>query len=143
MVVDERHLDVELGEFRLPVGAKVFVAEAAGDLEIAVEAGDHQELLVELGRLGQGVEMPGMKRLATRKSRAPFGCAAAQDRRFDLEETHVRHRPPHELREPVAEDERSPASPAGAGRGSDKSAAALRWARARASRRGESALRCR
>ena len=60
VVVDERHLDVELGELRLPVGAEVLVAEAAGDLEIAVEARDHQELLVELGRLGQGVEMAGV-----------------------------------------------------------------------------------
>ena len=38
VVVDERHLDVELGEFGLAVGAEVLVAEAAGNLEIAVEA---------------------------------------------------------------------------------------------------------
>ena len=34
----EAHLQVDLGEFELPVGALVLVAEAAGDLEVAVEA---------------------------------------------------------------------------------------------------------
>src|SRR5260370_55406 len=40
-----RHLQIDLGEFRLTVGAQVFVAEAAHDLEIFVEARDHQYLL--------------------------------------------------------------------------------------------------
>ncbi len=42
LALDEGHLQVELGELRLAVGAQVFVAEAAGDLEVALEAGDHQ-----------------------------------------------------------------------------------------------------
>ncbi len=50
---------------------------------------------------------------------------------------------PHELCEPVAEDEDLLHCRAGAGRGSDTSAAALRWARARASRTEASAWRCR
>jgi len=45
--------EVDLREFRLTVGAKVFVAEALDDLIVAVEAGDHQELLEELRRLRQ------------------------------------------------------------------------------------------
>src|SRR5271165_5449130 len=53
LVLDERHFDVKLGELRLAVGSQVLVAEAAGDLEVTVEAGDHQQLLVELGRLRQ------------------------------------------------------------------------------------------
>ena len=36
--VDERHLDVELGELGLAVGAQVLVAEAARDLVVALEA---------------------------------------------------------------------------------------------------------
>ena len=36
--VDEAHLDVELGELRLPVGAEVLVAVAAGDLVVALRA---------------------------------------------------------------------------------------------------------
>ena len=58
--VHERHLHVELGELRLAVGAQVFIPEAAGDLEIALVAGHHQQLLELLRRLGQGVELPRM-----------------------------------------------------------------------------------
>ena len=36
--LDEAHLQVELGELGLAVGAQVLVAEAAHDLEVAVEA---------------------------------------------------------------------------------------------------------
>ena len=36
--VDEAHLQVELGEFRLPVRPQVLVPEAAGYLEVLVEA---------------------------------------------------------------------------------------------------------
>ena len=47
-LVQERGLDVELGEFRLPVGAQVLVAEAAHDLVVTVEAGHHQQLFEDL-----------------------------------------------------------------------------------------------
>ena len=71
---DEGSLEVDLREFRLPVGAQVFVAEAAGDLEIFLEAGDLQELLVLLRRLRERVKRcPGFSRDGTRKSRAPSG----------------------------------------------------------------------
>ena len=56
VLVDEAHLEVELGELRLAVAAEVLVAEAAGDLEVAVDAGDHQELLELLRALRQGVD---------------------------------------------------------------------------------------
>ena len=46
--VAEAHLDVELGELRLPVRPEVLVAEAAGDLEVALHAGDHEQLLEQL-----------------------------------------------------------------------------------------------
>src|SRR5919106_878567 len=52
----ERHLEVELGEVRLAVGAQILVTEAPGDLVIAVEARHHQQLLEELRRLGQGIK---------------------------------------------------------------------------------------
>ena len=53
---DEAHLDVELGELRAAVGARVLVAHAVGDLVVAVEAGDHQQLLELLRRLRQRVD---------------------------------------------------------------------------------------
>ena len=45
---DERHLQVDLGMFRLAVGPKVLVAQAARNLEVLVEAGHHQDLFEEL-----------------------------------------------------------------------------------------------
>ena len=51
--IDERHFHVELGELRLAIGAEVFVAEAPRDLHVAIVAGDHQDLLVQLRRLGR------------------------------------------------------------------------------------------
>jgi len=54
LLVDEGHFNIELGEFRLAVGAQVFVAEAAHDLIVAIEARHHQQLLEELRRLRLG-----------------------------------------------------------------------------------------
>ena len=54
---DERHLAVNLGELGLTVGTEVFVAEALDNLEVAVEASHHQQLLEGLGRLRQRVEL--------------------------------------------------------------------------------------
>ena len=53
----ERHLAVELRELRLTVGAQVLVAEAAHQLEIAVEARHHEQLFQRLRRLRQRVEL--------------------------------------------------------------------------------------
>ncbi len=53
----EGALQVELGELQLTIGAEVLVPVAAGDLEVALDAGDHKQLLEELRRLGQSVEV--------------------------------------------------------------------------------------
>ena len=57
LLVDERHLDVDLRELRLPIGAQVLVAEALDDLKVPIHPGDHQDLLEDLRRLRQGVEL--------------------------------------------------------------------------------------
>ena len=62
LLVDEGHLHVDLRELGLAVGAQVLVAQAARDLEVPVEAGDHEELLVELRRLRQRVELARVDR---------------------------------------------------------------------------------
>ena len=67
---DERRLDVDLRELRLAVGAQILVAEAARDLEVAVEAGHHEQLLVDLRRLRQRVELARDARGSARGSRA-------------------------------------------------------------------------
>ena len=56
-LVNEAHLAVDLCEFRLAVGSKVFVPEAFCNLEIAVKSADHKQLLECLWALWQGVEL--------------------------------------------------------------------------------------
>ena len=82
----EGHLEVDLGELGLAVGAQVFVAEAARDLEVAVEAGDHQDLLEDLRRLRQRVEVAGMDAAGDEVVARAFGRGARHEGRFDLEE---------------------------------------------------------
>ena len=60
VLIDKGHFLVHLGELRLAVSAQVLIAVAAGDLEVAVKAGQHQNLLVQLRALRQGVEMAGL-----------------------------------------------------------------------------------
>ena len=58
VLADEGHFEVQLSELRLAIGALVFVPVAADDLEIAIHAGHHEQLLVELGRLRQRIHVP-------------------------------------------------------------------------------------
>ena len=85
--LDERHLDVELGEIRLAVGALVLVTEATGDLVVALEAADHQELLEELRRLGQRVERAGLAARGHEEVTRALGGRAGEDGRLDLQES--------------------------------------------------------
>ena len=71
VLLDEAHLEIELVELAgQPVGARVLVAETGRDLEVAIEAGHHQELLVLLRRLRQRVELARMNAATAPGSRA-------------------------------------------------------------------------
>ena len=71
LLLDEAHLQVELVELAgRTVGARVLVAEAGRDLEVAVEARDHDQLLELLRRLRQGVELARMHARGHQDSRA-------------------------------------------------------------------------
>ena len=74
LLVDERHLAVDLCELRLSVGPEVFVAEALGDLEITVEATDHEQLLQRLRALRQGVELSRVHARGHYEVASPLGC---------------------------------------------------------------------
>ncbi len=87
--VDERHLDVELGELRLPVGAEVLVAVAAGDLVVALQAGDHQQLLEQLRALRQRVPVPGLQAHGHQEVACPLGGGPGQRRCLHLDEALV------------------------------------------------------
>ena len=87
LLLDEAHLDVELVEFaRQAVGARVLVAKAGRDLEIAVEARHHQELLVLLGRLRQRVELARMEARGHEEVARAFRARGGEDRGLELEE---------------------------------------------------------
>ena len=102
----ERHLDVDLGEFRLAVGAQVLVAEAAGDLDVAVHAGHHQQLLVLLRGLREGEEHARAHAAGHEIVARAFRRALGQDRRFDLDELLLVEIVPGRLDQAVAQHER-------------------------------------
>src|SRR5690606_11870585 len=82
---DEGDLQVKLGELRLAVGALVLVAEAAGDLEVTLEAGDHEQLLELLRALRESVELAGMYAAGHQVVARPFRRALKKDGRFNLD----------------------------------------------------------
>ena len=86
LLLHERQLDVELGELGQPVGARVLVAEAAGDLVVALEPADHQQLLEQLRRLGQGEEAARPHPRGHDEVARALGRRAGQDRRLEVEE---------------------------------------------------------
>ena len=88
---DEAHLEVELVELaRQAVGARVFVAEARRDLEVAVEARHHQQLLVLLRRLRQREELAGMDAARHEEVARAFRRRRRQDRRRVLGKADAR-----------------------------------------------------
>src|SRR3546814_18989973 len=88
----EAHLEVELVELaRRAVGAAVLVAKAGRDLEVAVEAGDHQKLLEHLRRLRQRVELARVQAARHQVDARALGAAYGEDRRLDLTETLTTH----------------------------------------------------
>ena len=84
LLLDKGHLHVHLGKLRLAVGPEVLVPEAAGDLVIPVDPADHQELLVDLGGLGEGVEAAGVDPAGDQVVPGPFRGGFAEHRGFDV-----------------------------------------------------------
>src|SRR5688572_25719928 len=76
---DERGLHIDLGKLRLPVGPQVLIPKAARDLNVAVKTGHHQQLLIELRRLRQGVEFAGLYPARYQIIAGAFGSGFGQD----------------------------------------------------------------
>ena len=91
--LDEAHLHVELGEFRLPVGAEILVAIAAGDLVVALHAGHHQQLLEQLRALRQGVERAGLQPGRYQEVARAFRRRTRHRRSLDLDEVMAGQHP--------------------------------------------------
>jgi hypothetical protein len=89
---DEAHLEVELVELAgCSIGARVLVAEAGCDLEVAVEPGHHQQLLEHLRRLRQRIELAGMEPARHQVGTRALGAVGGQDRRLELGEALLDH----------------------------------------------------
>ena len=86
LLVDERHLHVELCELEAAVGARRLVAQASDDLVVAILSGHHQQLLELLRRLRQRVERPGPQPRRDQEVSGTLGRAPAEQQGLDLQE---------------------------------------------------------
>ena len=102
---NEAQLQIDLGELGLAVGPQVLVAEAAHDLVVAVEPGDHQKLLEKLRRLGQGIELARVDAAGHQIVAGPFRGRTGQERGFDVEKPVFVQILAHAGRGPVAPDQ--------------------------------------
>ncbi len=91
----------------MTVGSQIFVAETADDLHIAVETGDHQQLLEGLGRLGQGVELAGVHPGRYDEVAGALRSGLDQIRGLDLHESLSVQVIAHLLRDPVTQGQGS------------------------------------
>ena len=98
-LLDEAHLDVELGELGLPVGAEVLVAVAAGDLVVALHAGHHEQLLEQLRALRQGVPGAGRQARGHEEVAGALGGRPGQRGGLDLDEVAGLEHPPGRRRD--------------------------------------------
>ena len=102
-LLDKAHLEVELIKFaRQAVGARVLVAKTRRDLEVAVEAGHHQQLLVLLRRLRQRVELAGMNPRRHQEVARALRRGCRQDRGLELEEALLLHPLAHGINDRAA-----------------------------------------
>src|SRR5262249_11963957 len=92
---DKTHFQIELIKFTgRTVGARILIAEARRDLEVAVEPGDHEQLLELLRRLRQRVELSRMQPRGHEIIARALGGGRGQDRGLKLEEALLLHAPP-------------------------------------------------
>ncbi|MNV34162.1 hypothetical protein D3C71_1255690 [compost metagenome] len=92
----EAHFDVELVEFAWQtVGTRVFIAEARRDLEVAVETGHHQKLLVLLRRLRQREELAFVDARGNEEVARAFRRGCGEDRRRIFGKAHLAHAGTH------------------------------------------------
>ena len=86
------HFDIELVEFaRAAVGACGFVAEARRDLEVLIEARDHEKLLEHLRSLRQSVEHSAMDSARHEIVARSFGRRRSEDGSLKLVEAFLPH----------------------------------------------------
>src|SRR5690606_7092040 len=102
---DERGLDVNLRELELAVRTQVLVAEAARDLEVAIEACAHKQLLVDLRRLRQREELARVHPAGHEEVTRALWRGLRQDRRLELEIAACTEEVARGLHQAMAQDE--------------------------------------
>ena len=85
LLVDEGHLNIQLGKLRLAVSTQILIAEAADNLEILLHAGEHQNLLVNLRRLRQGIELARIQAARHQKVTGTLRGGLAEHRSLNLQ----------------------------------------------------------
>src|SRR5439155_15187146 len=75
--------------------AQVLVPEAARDLEIAIEAGDHEQLLEDLRRLREREEATRLQAARDHEVPRTLGSRLEENRRLDLREAGLLHHAPN------------------------------------------------
>ena len=83
------HLEIDLSEFGLAIGAEILITEAADDLEVLIEAADHEELLEDLRGLRERVEAAGLYAAGNEVIARAFRGGTRHERRFDFEEAEA------------------------------------------------------
>ena len=83
----EGSLDINLGELGLAICTQVFIAEALGDLVVAVKAGHHEQLLEQLRRLRQGKKLAIVNPTGDQIVASPLGRALGEHGGFDVDKT--------------------------------------------------------
>ena len=104
-LIEERGLDIELGEFRLSIGTQILVPKATHDLVVAVEARDHEQLLVDLRRLRQRKELAGMGAARHQIIARALGRRFRQHRRLDVDEPRIVEIAAHRARNAMAQQQ--------------------------------------
>ena len=84
-LINKGHFQVKLGKFRLTVGTQVLITEAAGNLEVFIKTGHHQQLLVKLRRLRQSIEIAGVYAAGHQIVTGTLRGALAQHGGFNLQ----------------------------------------------------------
>ena len=103
--LDEAHFQVELGKFRLAVGAGILIAEAFDNLEVPLHAADHEELFQLLGRLRQSIELAGVQPARHKVIAGPFRRALDEYRRFDFDKVALIETIADELHNMMTQDD--------------------------------------
>ena len=97
LALDERRLNIDLCKFRLTIGPQIFIAETACDLEVAVEAAAHEQLLVDLRRLGQRVELARMYTARHQIIARPLRRRLRENRSLEFEIPPIAEKPARDL----------------------------------------------